>query len=136
MLKLYAYQGCSTCRNAIKWLQAHDIPFEERAIRETPPTIKEFKAMLAARGGLRAIFNTSGLDYRALGLKDKLPTMSEADALKLLSSNGNLVKRPFAINEKAGVFLTGFKEPEWKQASPDFPSTLQHDESCSEPASK
>ena len=116
MLKLYAYQGCSTCRNAIKWLRAHDVAFEELAIRETPPTVKELKAMLAARGDLRLLFNTSGTDYRALGLKDKLPTMSEAEALELLSTNGNLVKRPFAINEKAGVFLTGFKEPEWKQA--------------------
>jgi arsenate reductase len=116
MLKLYAYQGCSTCRNAVKWLRAHDIVFQEIAIRETPPSVTELKAMLKARGEIAKLFNTSGMDYRALGMKDKLPTMSEADALKLLSTNGNLVKRPFAIDEKTGVLLTGFKEPEWQKA--------------------
>jgi arsenate reductase len=116
MLNLYVYQGCSTCRDAIKWLKSHDIAFKEIAIRQTPPSVTELRSMLKARGGLKAIFNTSGMDYRALGLKDKLPSMSEPDALKLLSTNGSLVKRPFAIDEKAGVFLTGFKEPEWKKA--------------------
>jgi Spx/MgsR family transcriptional regulator len=117
MLKLYAYQGCSTCRNAIKWLKSHDIPFQEAAIRETPPKIAELKAMLAARGGeLRALFNTSGMDYRAMALKDKLPSMSTDDALKLLSENGNLVKRPFALDQGKAVHLVGFKEQEWKTA--------------------
>jgi arsenate reductase (glutaredoxin) len=116
MLKLYAYQGCSTCRDAMKWLKAHDIPFQEAAIRETPPSIAELKSMLAVRGELRALFNTSGMDYRALGLNDKLPDMSTDQALNLLSENGNLVKRPFALDEKGGVHLVGFKEPEWKKA--------------------
>ncbi|MDB6139245.1 MAG: arsenate reductase and related [Verrucomicrobiaceae bacterium] len=117
MLKLYAYQGCSTCRAAIQWLKAHHIAFEEAAIRETPPTVVELKAMLAARGNeLRPLFNTSGLDYRAMNLKDRLPTMSEAEALALLSENGNLVKRPFALDSSAGVFLAGFKEAEWQAA--------------------
>lgn len=117
MLKVYAYQGCSTCRDAIKWLNAHGIKFEERAIRETPPSVAELKAMLAAKeGNLRAIMNTSGMDYRAMGLKDKLPDMTQDEVLKLLSKNGNLVKRPFAFDQASDVFLAGFKEPEWKAA--------------------
>lgn len=115
-MKLYTYQACSTCRNAVKWLRARGISFEELPIRETPPSIAELRAMLAARGDLRLLFNTSGLDYRALGLKDKLPTMSKDEALKLLSETGNLVKRPFAIDAKRGVHLTGFKEDEWAEA--------------------
>ena len=103
MLTLYVYQGCSTCRDAIKWLKARGIKFDERAIRETPPSIPELQAMLAAKeGNLRAIMNTSGMDYRALGLKDKLPRMSEDEVLKLLSKNGNLVKRPFAFDKRRG----------------------------------
>lgn len=122
MLKLYAYQGCSTCRNAIKWLKQREIPFEEIAIRKQPPTIPELEAALKARDGdLRALFNTSGQDYRALGMKDKLPGMSLADALQMLSKNGNLVKRPFAIDEKKRVFLVGFKEPDWKSALCSWP---------------
>jgi len=88
-----------------------------KAIRETPPTVAELAAMLKARGGdLRPLFNTSGQDYRAMGMKEKLPAMSEADALELLSKTGNLVKRPFAIDAKKQVFLVGFKEDEWKVA--------------------
>jgi arsenate reductase len=114
MLKVYTYQGCSTCRNAVKWLREHAVPFTELPIRETPPSVAELELMLKARGGdLRALFNTSGMDYRALGLKDKLPGISTAEALKLLSETGNLVKRPFALNAKAGVFLCGFKPEEW-----------------------
>lgn len=115
MLRLYAYQGCSTCRNAVKWLKAHDVSFEEIGIRETPPTVSELRAMLESRNGdLRSLFNTSGLDYRAMRLKDTLPAMKITEALKLLSEHGNLVKRPFAIDQTKGVFLVGFKEPEWK----------------------
>ena len=115
MLKLYAYSGCSTCRNAIKWLKQHAIAFEEVAIRETPPSLAELKAVLAASGGdLRKLFNVSGLDYRSLGLKDKLPAMSADAALKLLAGNGNLVKRPFAIDVNNDIHLIGFKEPEWR----------------------
>jgi|APTNR8051073442_1049403.scaffolds.fasta_scaffold35047_2 arsenate reductase len=117
MLKVYQYSGCSTCRNAIKWLKQHAIPFEEIAIRETPPALADLKAMLAAHDGdLRKLFNVSGLDYRSRGLKDKFPTMSTDEALKLLAENGNLVKRPFAIDSKNKVHLIGFKEPEWQAA--------------------
>ncbi|MDB6117347.1 MAG: arsenate reductase and related [Verrucomicrobiaceae bacterium] len=117
MLKLYSYQGCSTCRSAIKWLKAHDIAFEEAAIRDTPPTVPELKKALAVKGGeLRLLFNTSGMDYRSMNLKEKLPAMTEAEALTLLSQHGNLVKRPFAVDETAGVFLVGFKEADWQLA--------------------
>ncbi|WP_395752063.1 arsenate reductase family protein [Prosthecobacter sp.] len=117
MLKVYAYSGCSTCKNALKWLKQHSIPFEELAIRETPPSVAELKAVLAAHDGdLRRLFNVSGMDYRSLGLKDKLPAMSADEALALLAGNGNLVKRPFAIDAKSKAHLVGFKEAEWQAA--------------------
>ena len=117
MLKIYACSGCSTCKNALKWLKQHAIAFEEVPIRETPPSLAELTAMLAAhKGDLRKLFNVSGLDYRTLNLKDKLHTMSADAALKLLAGNGNLVKRPFAIDTKNSVHLVGFKEPEWQAA--------------------
>ena len=112
---LYAYKNCDTCRKAAKWLAQRHIPVEIRPIRETPPTPDELKAALAALGGdIRKLFNTSGTDYRQLGLKDKLPSMSEADALRLLSQNGNLVKRPLLIGDRA--ILAGFHEPTWAAA--------------------
>jgi arsenate reductase len=114
MLKVYAYRNCSTCRDALKWLDARGIPYEVAAIRETPPSQAELKAALGILGGkLRTLFNTSGMDYRALGMKDKLPTMTEKEALALLSKNGNLVKRPFVIG--AGTALTGFKPEVWEK---------------------
>jgi len=117
-LKFYIYAKCSTCRNAAKWLRERSIAFTEHAIRETPPSPVELRAMLAAYGGdaeLRRIFNTSGMDYRAQGLAQKLPKMSVDEALGLLGQNGNLVKRPFLIGEHDGrsVALVGFKEAEW-----------------------
>lgn len=115
MLKVYAYANCDTCRKALKFLRAEGVAFEEIPIRETPPTKAELREMLAAQGGdLRKLFNTSGRDYKALGLSAKLPAMSESEALDLLASNGNLVKRPFAIGD--GVHLVGFKEDAWSAA--------------------
>lgn len=117
MLTIYAYQGCSTCRDAMKWLKQHDLPFREIAIRETPPSLTELRSVLKAMNGeLRRLFNVSGQDYRALGLKDKLPTMSTDEALTLLSQNGNLVKRPFAFDVTKQVYLVGFKADEWQAA--------------------
>jgi arsenate reductase len=114
-MKIYTYANCSTCRDAVKWLKAHDLAFEEKPIRETPPSLTELRAMLKARGGeLKRLFNTSGRDYREMKLGEKLPTMSEAESLALLSSNGNLVKRPFLLG--ASVGLTGFNEAEWAAA--------------------
>ncbi len=114
MVKLYTLSNCDTCRRAVKWLRARGIAFEERAIRETPPSAGEVRAMLARQGGakaLRKLFNVSGREYREQKLGEKLPTMSEAEAVALLSGNGNLVKRPFLIGE--GVGLVGFAEDEW-----------------------
>jgi arsenate reductase len=115
MPTVYAYKNCDTCRKALKWLKENHIEHETKAIRETPPTKAELKAALAANGGdIRKLFNTSGGDYRELGLKDKLPTLTEAEAIDLLSNNGNLVKRPFLIGDN--VALTGFSEAAWKSA--------------------
>ena len=115
MLTVYVYQKCSTCRDAMKWLDGRGISYEAKAIRETPPTAGELKTALDAAGGdLRKIFNTSGMDYRALGLKDRLPTMDETEAFELMAGNGNLVKRPFVLG--GGKVLVGFKKPAWESA--------------------
>jgi arsenate reductase len=114
MPTVYVYQKCSTCRDALKWLDENGIAHQVKAIRETPPSPVELKTALDALGGdLRKIFNTSGMDYRALGLKDQLPTMSESAAFELLSKNGNLVKRPFLIGD--GKALVGFKVDQWRK---------------------
>jgi len=113
-LTVYTYANCETCRRAVKWLRAHDVDFTERAIRETPPSASELRAMLAAYGGeRRRLFNTSGRDYRELKLGDSLPSISDAEALTLLGKNGNLVKRPFLVG--AGVALVGFDESVWRK---------------------
>jgi arsenate reductase len=115
MLRVHTYAKCDTCRKAVKFLRAQGIAFKEIPIRETPPTGAELRTMLAAQGGqLRKLFNTSGGDYKALGLSAKLPTLSETEALKMLASNGNLVKRPFALGD--GVALVGFDEAAWRAA--------------------
>ena len=111
MLRFYAYKGCDGCRKARKWLSEHGIAFEEIAIRDTPPTISELQQALRHIGNVRPLFNTSGMDYRKLGMKDKLPQMEDKEALELLASNGNLVKRPFAIGKD--VSLVGFKPDVW-----------------------
>ena len=113
MLKVYTYAKCSTCRKAVKFLRDHQIKFEELPIRETPPSLAELKFMLQGRS-LKALFNTSGLDYKALGLSGKLAGMTEAEALGLLSKNGNLVKRPFVMGKD--VRLVGFNEEAWERA--------------------
>lgn len=111
MLRFYAYKGCDGCRKARKWLNENGIEFEETAIRETPPTISELNQALLHQGNLRSLFNTSGMDYRQMNLKDKLPEMSDEEAVQLLSKNGNLVKRPFLIGNN--ISLIGFKPDEW-----------------------
>ncbi len=115
MITVYVYQKCSTCRDAMKWLDGRGIDYQVKAIRETPPTAEELKTALDASGGdLRKIFNTSGMDYRAFGLKDRLPTMGAAEAFDLMAGNGNLVKRPFLIGD--GKVLIGFKPQAWESA--------------------
>jgi arsenate reductase len=114
-LTIYTLSNCSTCRDATKWLRARGIAFAEKPVRETPPTVKELRAMLAAHDGkISRLFNTSGMDYRALGIAQKLPGLTTAEALDLLAGNGRLVKRPFLIG--TGVALVGFDEKSWTQA--------------------
>ncbi|MGE9268768.1 MAG: Spx/MgsR family RNA polymerase-binding regulatory protein [Verrucomicrobiales bacterium] len=114
MLRIYAYRSCDGCRRALKWLEARGIPFEELAIRKQPPSRDELETMLAARGSLKAMFSTSGKDYREMGLSGKVDGMSTEEAFDLMTGNGNLVKRPFVIGE--GVALQGFREKEWEAA--------------------
>lgn len=111
-LVIYTLAQCSTCRDATKWLRAHGIDFAEKPIRETPPSETELRRMLAFQGGnVRKLLNSSGLEYRALGLSRTLPAMTEDEVLSLLASNGSLVKRPFALGGKAGA--VGFDEEVW-----------------------
>jgi arsenate reductase len=113
MLKIYTLANCDACRAATKWLRAQGIAFEERAIRENPPTTAELRAMLAAhQGELRKLFNTAGREYREQKLGEKLPALSEAAALALLAGNGSLVKRPFLIGD--GAAHVGFDEAAWR----------------------
>jgi arsenate reductase (glutaredoxin) len=112
-LRVYEYKGCGTCRKALKFLDDNKISYEKIAIREKPPSKAELKKMLKHYDGdSKKLFNTSGGDYKELGLKDKLSTMTIDKQIELLSSNGNLVKRPFILGEGWG--LVGFKEEEWK----------------------
>jgi len=111
-LKVYAYKNCDTCRKAKKFLEANAIAHEMIPIREQPPGKSELKTMLSCYdGNIRKLFNTSGGDYKAINMKEKLPEMTDAEAINLLSKNGNLVKRPFAIKAKTGV--VGFNESAW-----------------------
>jgi arsenate reductase len=115
VITVYTLAQCSTCRAAVKWMASRGIEFVEKPIRETPPSLRELRTMLAGQpGGLRRLFNSSGLEYRALGLAQKLPLMTEADALRLLAGNGSLVKRPFLLGP--GVALLGFDEQVWAAA--------------------
>lgn len=108
------YRKCSTCQKALKWLEENHIEFEERPIVEENPTYEELKAWYEKSGlALKKFFNTSGLLYKELGLKDKLATMSEDEQLKLLATNGMLVKRPLVVGDD--FVLTGFREKEWTE---------------------
>ena len=111
-LKVYAYKNCDSCRKAKKYLDKKGLKYELIPVREQPPTRVELRTMLVNYdGNIRKLFNTSGGDYRALNLKEKFANMTDGEAVKLLSENGNLVKRPFAIAGNRG--LVGFNEVEW-----------------------
>jgi len=115
-LRVYVYEKCDTCRKALKFLAGKKIAAEVIPIRQQPPSVAELRTMLAHVGGdLRKLFNTAGQDYRALDMKSRLPKLSVEEALSLLSANGNLVKRPFALTPKGGV--VGFREGEWERLS-------------------
>ena len=110
------YPPCSTCKKAKAWLDQHNVPYTARHIKEQNPTYEELKAWQQASGlPMKKFFNTSGLAYRALELKDKLPTMSDEEQLQLLANDGMLVKRPLVVTDN-GTVLTGFREKEWEAA--------------------
>lgn len=106
------YPKCTTCQKAKKWLDANNIAYTDRHIVEDNPSYDELKEWHKKSGlPLKKFFNTSGLLYKELQLKDKLPAMSEEEQLKLLASNGMLVKRPIIVD--GGLVMTGFQETEW-----------------------
>lgn len=112
MILFIEYPKCSTCQKAKKWLQERKVEFQDRHIVEERPTKEELKKWVAASGlPLKRFFNTSGMKYKELGLKDRLPTMSEEAQYDLLASDGMLVKRPLLIGD--GFVIPGFKEKEW-----------------------
>ena len=108
------YRKCSTCLKALKWLEENGVTYEERPIVEQNPTFEELKEWYQKSGlPLKKFFNTSGLLYKEMQLKDKLPGMSEEEKLKLLATDGKLVKRPLVVGDD--FVLTGFKEAEWNE---------------------
>ncbi len=114
MLKFICYPKCTTCQKAKKWLDDNDIEYKLRDIKEDNPTFEELSKWYKMSGlPLKKFFNTSGLLYKSLGLKDKLSAMSEEEQLRLLATDGMLVKRPLLIGED--FLLVGFKEKEWSE---------------------
>ena len=113
MLKFICYPKCTTCQKAKKWLDDNNIEYEMRDIKLDPPTREELSEWQRTSGlPLRRFFNTSGLLYRSLDLKNKLTSMSEGEMLELLATDGMLVKRPILVGD--GIVLVGFREEEWK----------------------
>ena len=114
MIKFICYPKCTTCQKAKKWLDDNKIEYNLRDIKEDNPNLDELTAWYKMSDlPLKKFFNTSGLLYKSMELKDKLPAMSEEEQLKLLSTDGMLVKRPLVIGED--VVLVGFKESEWSE---------------------
>ena len=114
MLKVYCYSKCTTCQKAKKWLDANGVDYEERDVKEQNPTADELAKWLKPSGlPVKRFVNTSGLLDRSTNLKEKLPTLSDADVVKLLATDGMLVKRPILVGD--GFVLVGFNEAEWKE---------------------
>ena len=112
-MKVLVYRKCSTCLKALKWLEVNQVVFDERPIKEENPSYEELKAWYEMSGlPLKKFLNTSGILYNQMNLKDKLKEMSEDEQLKLLATDGMLVKRPLFIGD--GFVLTGFNEKEWE----------------------
>ena len=106
------YPKCSTCKKAKKWLEENNIEFEDRNIIEETPTIKELTKWIKESGlDIKKWFNTSGLKYKELNLKEKLSNMSDKEKIELLASDGMLIKRPVLVSDK-GIFI-GFNEDKW-----------------------
>lgn len=110
------YPKCTTCQKAKKWLVEHGVEFEDRHIVEENPSFDELSEWVDKSGlEMKKFFNTSGLKYKALELKDKLGAMSDAEKLELLASDGMLVKRPLVVIDGGKQVLVGFKEKEWEE---------------------
>lgn len=108
------YPKCSTCQKAKKWLDEHNMDYVDRHIKEENPTADELKEWVNASGiEIKKLFNTSGMLYKSLNLKEKLPTMTDEEKFKLLATDGMLVKRPLIVDGNA--VLTGFSEAEWNK---------------------
>lgn len=114
VLRIYEYPNCSTCKKALKFLSNNRYAVDRVDIFKTPPTEKEIREMITLHGGnFRKLFNTAGKVYQDMNLKDQLKDMAFDDVVKLLATNGRLVKRPFLLHGKIG--LLGFDEKEWKE---------------------
>ena len=113
-MQFIQYPPCTTCQKAKKWLDGRGLSYEDRNIKLDNPTYEELKAWYEASGlPLKRFFNTSGLLYKSMELKNKLPDMTEEEQLRMLASDGMLVKRPILVTEKG--FVAGFREAEWQK---------------------
>ena len=122
MIKFICYPKCTTCQKAKKWLDDNNIQYNFRDIKENNPSYEELTSWYKTSGlPLKKFFNTSGLLYKSMELKDKLPTLSDEEQLKLLATDGMLVKRPLVIGEE--FVLVGFKESKWSEV---FSSTQKN----------
>ena len=114
MIKFICYPRCTTCQKAKQWLDDNKIEYDLRDIKTDNPTVDELTEWYTVSGlPIKKFFNTSGLLYKSLDLKNKLPTMTDDEMLRLLATDGMLVKRPLVIGD--GFVLTGFKESEWSE---------------------
>lgn len=114
-VKMYGYDRCGTCRSAVKWLKAHNVNIGEIIpLFEAPPTVEELKKLVSDSGlELKKFFNVSGEVYKEMGLKDRLPSMTEEQKLELLASNGRLIKRPIVTD--GSKVTVGFKDTEYEK---------------------
>lgn len=112
----YGYSRCSTCRDALKWLSDNGIAVQQCEIRETPPSLEELEiALKTLSGAMTKLLNTSSQDYRAIGLKERVPKMTAEEVFALIQENGNLCKRPFLIHTSRRAALVGFKLKQWQE---------------------
>lgn len=117
-MKVYDYSGCSTCKKALKFLRSHGVEYEQFSIVDCPPSKAELQSMLkilrSRGGGLKNLFNTSGLQYRELKIAERLKAgMTDSEALDLMAADGKLIKRPFLLTTNSGA--VGFNESEWEK---------------------